>query len=266
MSESPAKAAPNNPGVGTVLALALQNEAGETETINLDLAEMLGDVLSAHGIGNVRQDDWVVTEHGLKLLPQLANVELGDYFRTMTTIEAASPSFSGIFEYQHSNSEESIEASIREGFELWCKVDLLVLHDALRIEAEDCMIMQMDIPAEDGHPAYARRIVLGPVANFAEQPTPPNEEHPFCNCCFFTNTIDTFMDEIKGQGVRMVRFYAARDQDGQAMADCRINGEDFDRGKEALVKYAEGWPQRGFEFRKQLILIQDTPPQSGLRA
>lgn len=244
--------------------ITLHNENGDTETVSLNLLNLLGDILNAQGIGNVQQGGWIVTEYGLRLLPQLANLEVGDYYRTTTTIEAASPLFSGIFEYQHSNSDQSIQDSIRDGFEMWCKVDLLVLNDALRGEAQDCTVMNMDFPAEGSHHAFSRRIVLGPVANFAEQPTPPAEEHPFCTCCFFTNTADTFMDELKGQGVRMVRFYAARDADGQPMADCRINGEDFDAGKDALIKYVEKWPQRGFEFRKQLILIQDTPTEKPL--
>jgi len=48
-----------------------------------------------------------------------------------------------------------------------------------------------------------------------------------------------------------------RDQDGAAAADCRVNGEDWKEGERALRAYVEKWPQRGFEARKQYVILQN---------
>jgi len=60
------------------------------------------------------------------------------------------------------------------------------------------------------------------------------------------------------------RLFAARDENGAATADCRINGQDFPAGAQALAAYVQSWPQRAIEFRKQYIAIQTVAaaPQS----
>src|SRR5690348_11923615 len=86
------------------------------------------------------------------------------------------------------------------------------------------------------------------------------QSHDFCPCCFLTNSMETFKGMLEGEGFFAIRFYAVRDAEGQAQADCRVNGEDFEAGKQALLKYVEKWPAAGFEFRKQYVIIQDAPP------
>jgi hypothetical protein len=53
-----------------------------------------------------------------------------------------------------------------------------------------------------------------------------------------------------------IRFYAMRDADGNPQADCRVNGEDWEPGAAALREYVAKWPERGFEFRKQYVVLQ----------
>jgi hypothetical protein len=60
-------------------------------------------------------------------------------------------------------------------------------------------------------------------------------------------------------GVLGVRLFAARNEDGSPEADCRVNGEGWEEGKRALMEYARSWPDRGMEFRKQYIFLQDAP-------
>jgi hypothetical protein len=50
-----------------------------------------------------------------------------------------------------------------------------------------------------------------------------------------------------------------RDEHGQASADCRVNGQEFEPGKQALRNYVKTWPPRGVEFRKQYVIIQSRP-------
>jgi hypothetical protein len=61
-----------------------------------------------------------------------------------------------------------------------------------------------------------------------------------------------------------------RDEDGTPGADCRINGEDYESGMEALRSYVATWPEAGLEFRKQSprhevplrLLVGLRPPDS----
>jgi hypothetical protein len=41
-----------------------------------------------------------------------------------------------------------------------------------------------------------------------------------------------------------------------AEADCRVNGEDYGPGREALLRHIATWPDRGVEFRKQFVIMQ----------
>ena len=56
-----------------------------------------------------------------------------------------------------------------------------------------------------------------------------------------------------------IRLFALRGPDGVAGADCRVNGEDWEPGKNALIKYVSSWPNRGVEFRKQYVILQNQP-------
>ena len=61
---------------------------------------------------------------------------------------------------------------------------------------------------------------------------------------------------IKSDHFYGLRLFACRDENDDAMADCRVNGEDWEEGKEALCAYVNTWPQAGVEFRKQYVVVQ----------
>ncbi len=65
---------------------------------------------------------------------------------------------------------------------------------------------------------------------------------------------------FSAQGVTRARLFAAREQDGTPLADCRVNGEDWAHGAQALRKYAITWPAAGYEFRKQYVVLQSIKP------
>jgi hypothetical protein len=102
-------------------------------------------------------------------------------------------------------------------------------------------------------------VLFGPVAHQAAREATEEEEHPFCPCCLFTNTWDAYKPQIESDGVYGLRLYAARDTQGEVQADCRVNGQDWPAGAEALRAYVAQWPDRGFEFRKQYVVIQSPP-------
>ena len=69
---------------------------------------------------------------------------------------------------------------------------------------------------------------------------------------------------MEGDAFYGLRLYAARDENGEPQADCRINGEDWEPGKEALRDYAGTWTPAGYEFRKQYVVLQTV--EKGRRA
>jgi hypothetical protein len=147
------------------------------------------------------------------------------------------------------------------------QTDFVTLLEATQDKPVKCTQMQMEFPARDGKPAKARRVILGPVSHYAQCPPTPAtpEEHPFCSCCLLTRSFEAFKQYIEGDGFFGLRLYAARDQNGQAAADCRINGDEYEPGKAALRKYVSTWPAAGFEFRKQYVVIQPfDKPLSGI--
>jgi hypothetical protein len=249
-----------NPGQGASFEMSYRNdERSWSETV--DLSAMLLETLAARGHeGRLEREGWVVLSDGLWLLPQILSlsVESGDKATSSTTIEVAHQQLlpGGTFEFQHSAGGNATD-TLASGFDLWAQVDLVVYQDALRKELGHCTSMEMNW--QEGR---ARRVLFGPVAHRVAHPEiEANEEHPFCPCCLFTNTWDAFRPQIESDAVYGVRLYAARDSQGQVQADCRVDGEDWPAGADALRAYVTQWPDRGFEFRKQYVVIQ-SPPQA----
>lgn len=247
-----------NPGRGTTFSVAFSRDDASWEE-QLDLPLLLQEALGGCGYEGELRDGWLVLPSGLALLPQFLDFTLSEdgTAQTSTTIEArdVEGSFSGLFEYQHSRSTESVRHSVYQGFERWASVDLVVLEDALAEAPGHCSVMKMSFSDEADSPE--RQVLLGPVAHYASQEAAEaGEAHPFCPCCLFSNSMEGFMDLLRAPEVYAVRMYAARSSEGEIMADCRVNGEDFEAGRQALLLYAAQWPQRGLEYRKQMILIR----------
>jgi hypothetical protein len=266
------------PDFGTKVRVAFANgtRTWEEET---DLVAVLERTLvfSGHPV-TAREDHVVHKDTGIVLRPTLCGFQPmdGGGVRTATIMRANHPAFRAggpdAFEYQHSTGD-TIEASVAAGFNHWRQLDLPVLVEALRDKLEHCTAMEMTFPAAGDAPARTRRVVLGPVAHFRQHEPPPGSapqcapggdgskpaDHDFCPCCLFSRTIEAFKPLVESDGFYAIRFYAARDENGVPQADCRVNGEDSDAGKAALIKYAASWPPAGFEFRKQYVVIQSIP-------
>jgi Family of unknown function (DUF6348) len=275
------KLLPSNPGTGVSGNVAFSN-AERTWNEHYNLVTMAASVLGEHGHRVQSEESWLVQpESGFILLPQLVQLqplEKGGV-RTTTTIQTHHPALvpDGVFEYQHSTGD-NVEDSIRKGFDQWAQTDLVALLEALRPEPKTCTTLKLDFPERDGKPAYSRRAVLGPVAHFVQNPqiyeerkidAEPKttqsgedvqgeqcERHAFCPCCLLTNSWEAFKELIEGGSFYGLRLFAARDVEGAPQADCRVNGNDWKRGAEALRKYAATWPEAGYEFRKQYVVLQ----------
>jgi hypothetical protein len=132
----------------------------------------------------------------------------------------------------------------------------VTLLDALKAEPEHCTTMVMTVPARDGKPERTRRAVLGPCTHFAATPPGASDEHPFCPCCLLTNSFETFEELFEADAFYGLRLLALRNGEGQPAADCRINGDDWEKGAQALRNYVGTWPHGGFEMRKQYVVLQ----------
>lgn len=258
---------PANPGVAPRGTIRFPNRQREWVQ-EFDAVRLLARTLMDDGHTPRVDGDVVVEEStGLSLRPLLARFEPveGRGVQTVTTIELKHPTLvpAPVFEYQHATGD-TLPASIQAGFDQWCKTDLVALADATRAQPRHCTLMVMDLPAKDGRPAMKRRLVLGPVAHVQHHPRGPargegEDGHPFCPCCLTTRSLEAFLPLIQVPGFFGLRLFAMRNEQGDAAADCRVNGEDFLPGQVGLARYVSTWPGEGFEFRKQYVVIQDAP-------
>ena len=239
-------------GNGTELRITI-SDGEHSWAEDLDLLDLLQSVLQAQ-CAVALQDGWLVAE-GFFLRPEILEVERLDRggVRTLTTISVAHEQLvpHGLFEFQHASCENTA-ASIAEGFKQWMKTDWPVLLDSTRASPTECTSIDQKII--DPTPRV-RRALLGPVSHVASRTATAEEEHPFCPCCLLTNSYEAFRTHLEGDGYFAVRLLALRNSAGEVTADCRINGVDWEVGKEHLMRYAKTWPDRGFEMRKQYVVL-----------
>ena len=225
------------------------------------LLALLGTVLSAEKIAFTVQPAYLRLESGICLtITAIEQKPLAEQrVKTCTSIFAWHPQYfaEGMSEYQHAlGSDES--AAMTEGIQNWVRMDLLTLIDAVADYPQHCTVIELNTASAEQQQQRYRQVILGPVAHLASLPEKKKEEHPFCPCCLFTESMPAFHDLLQTERFLGVRLFASRDQQGQAAADCRVNGEDFAAALPLLTAYVEKWPQRGLEFRKQLIVVRSS--------
>ncbi|EHP39567.1 hypothetical protein OR16_30704 [Cupriavidus basilensis OR16] len=265
---------PGNPGETSVFSIAFTRD-DKSWTEDIDLTSLLQDVLMAESQPASRHGAWLQTAEGLWLLPQLLSWHLREdgTGQSSTTIQACHEGLvpEGCFEFQHAASDVDAATAMRNGFTQWARTDAVALRESARAEVTECMSMTMDFPGKAGHPALRRRVVLGPASHYMATPQAQaacpaaasaesvqdseSDEHGFCPCCLLTKSMDAFRPLLESTGYAAIRLYAARDGDGEIQADCRLNGEDYPPGQVALMDYVKTWPEMGFEFRKQLVVV-----------
>jgi hypothetical protein len=261
-SSLPLKTSPANPGRGSKISLAFTN-GKRTWTEDVDLVLSMAEVLRSGSFAITTGKASVQLDSGLMLQPAIVSfkpLQPGGV-QTVTTVEVSHAAGipAGVFEFQHSTGDDTRQ-SVAKGFEAWMELDLPVFMDALRPKPEKCTFLELELPADGGTPARKRRVVLGPVSHLVSRAAEGQpEEHPFCPCCLFTNCGTVMKPKIHDGRFYGVRLFAMRGQDGAPGADCRLNGEDWEPGKNALVEYVKSWPHRGLEFRKQFVIIQTQP-------
>ena len=251
-----------NPGKGSSIRVGFSN-AQRNWTEEADSVVALASELESRGMRFAREDGRLEFNNGLIVRPQFVKLQPRDdgLVHTITTIEINHHSLCprGTFEYQHSVGP-SVEDSLRKGFAKWADTDLPVFMDALQEKAEHCTEMVKNIPASASDPARSRQIIFGPPLHGASREVfETGNAHDFCPCCLLTNCLEAFTDQLHDDGFYAIRLFATRNQQGAAQADCRVNGVDWAPGAAALLKYITTWPDRGLEYRKQLVVIRPLP-------
>jgi hypothetical protein len=249
---------PTNPGIGPKSKIAF-TDGDRTWTETVDVVELAYQAFRKHGYAVRNRTTWLDhIESGYAILPLLVSMQPSERgVSTTTTMQVNHPTLTpkGVFEYQHSFGDTTA-GSITAGFEQWLQTDFVTLLDAARDKPKTCTMMDMEFPDGDERAARVRRAILGPVAHYMQKPPPQTEEHPFCPCCMLTRTFDIVQRHLSSDDFTCIRFYAARDENGDPQADCRVNGEDWEEGAEALRVYASSWPEAAFEFRKQYVVLR----------
>jgi hypothetical protein len=266
---------PSNAGRGSSGRTAFA-KAGKTWFESFDLIELLASALRQQGREvRERKHALELADADFLLLPQMTYLQPLEPsgVRTATTIQFHHPFLvpAGSFEYQHATGE-NLQAAFRSGFDQWVQMDLVALLDSLCEKPNACTTLKFDFEPHAGKPGVSRRAVLGPYIHFSEVPVAAScdlstqsksagdgvtcEGDGFCPCCLLTRSLEAFKRQIEDDKFFGLRLYAARNRDGIPMADCRVNGEDWEDGAVALRKYASSWSEAGFEFRKQYVVLQ----------
>jgi hypothetical protein len=244
---------PDNPGYLVRGSVAFWHEERKWDE-SIDLPAALAQAMRERGHSVLVNDDVVLEEAmGFVLRPLFASGELKapSSARISTTIEFKHPVLTqrAIFDYQHTIGESANQA-LAEGFAQWCDTDFVALQEAARESANECLDINMTAGERE------RRITFGPV--YFTKPGLMDEESDFCPCCLFTKSGDALTSLAEREGFLAIRLFASRGADGEIDADCRINGVDYPEGIEALKAYVRTWPDAGFEYRKQYVIIQDS--------
>lgn len=243
-----------NPGLGSEVKMGFSNSEA-TWSEEVDLLDVLSELAETFGARFRINDKWLKLENGFWLQPQIVSVEPQEPsgVKAATTIQICHETKlpGGLFEYQHAAGDDT-RSAISEGFRSWWEFDYPVFEDSIARKPNTCT--HLDFKDEKSK-HRARRVVLGPPAHYASKKLANEEEHPFCPCCLITNCFEAFREYFQNEGNYGVRLFALRDQNGEVDADCRVNGEDWAKGKEALIAYGKTWPDRGYEFRKQFCLF-----------
>lgn len=270
----------SNPGKGSNGSVSFTNSQ-RSWVERFDLVSILAACLKSQGHQVLSEESHLVLENSaFGLLPQFVEIKplAEGGVQTTTTIQTSHASLvpEGVFEYQHSTGR-NVEESFLEGFNQWAKTDLVTLLDSVQEIPLICSVLKMEIPEKNGAPAYCRRAVLGPVMHLQQYPSDAvgqnaansgeesqghhKDSHDFCPCCLLTSSFEAFKEQIESTRFYGLRLYAMRNQSGNAQADCRVNGDDWKKGAEALRTYVGTWPKAGFEFRKQYVVLQTIDDQ-----
>lgn len=259
----------SNPGAGFDLEISFEDAKGNIGSETLDLVTLLTRLLGEYGYEAEAQESFVLhPESGYIISPRFVDAQTSDDgVQIVSTIQVNHPVHipGGVFEYQHDFGSNPFEA-FENGFVSWIETDFAALLEVLQEEPNECQYLVFGEAGEK----HGRRAVLGPlmqITDMDEEELAKRHEHAsdegedaheegFCPCCFLTESMDTFKPFIESSDFVGIRMFATN-ADGEVEADCRVNGNEFPEGAKALADYARTWTGKGFEARKQYVILHN---------
>ncbi len=225
-------------------------------------AEMLAQVLGQSRLDARCTGDAVLLPSGLRLEAALLEARLLEDGRvaTVTRVVAFHDALfaDGLPELQRAIGADTAQA-MAQGFSAWVQGARVALEDAVRTAVRDCPLLAVKVSAPGGGAPTVYQAILGPVLCVGPGPAQPAEDDELCPACMTTRVQDALRGHLRAGGYTGLSLVAGRDARGALAADCRVNGEPFSEGVERLVAYARSWPERGFEFRQQYVILRAAP-------
>lgn len=223
------------------------------------LSDNLRRLLKEYGFEFEINDKWLIhKETGYAIYPQLVDIEdiNENSVKTLTSIQINHNVLfpNGISDIQP-NYDNDFIASIEGGFQQWIQMNWQVLVDTLNNQSQN-FSLEMSFNLENKE--IIRRISLSGIAHYRQYETQEissNEPHKFCPCCFITQNMDYFMPLIQSNETYFIRLFAYRNN-GEKLAICQVNGQEYEYGKTGLLEYIDKWENCGSEFRKQYVIIR----------
>jgi hypothetical protein len=169
----------------------------------------------------------------------------------------------GITEYATGMAENK-RAAVSQAFHNWIICDFTPIHDYL-CESGTLLGSTSETACYAGelNEFVAWDIFYGPRIETVQH---GSHLHPTKNdskeqVIVIQTLFQALTDEVFGvPGLYYIRTFMSKYQDGSIQCDCRVNGNDWEHGKESLIQYISQYPTGdGLIYIKQNILLANKP-------
>lgn len=160
-----------------------------------------------------------------------------------------------IFEFVYGWGSSTKVATIN-AFERWIDSDFPVIHDFLADhKLENGHTSEVKIASNSGETGeqISWKGIIGPLLIFKGGEVVYDQENR-------NEIIKPLFEAITGdflgrRGMYPIRCFMSKNSDQQIEVDCRVNGEEWKRGYDALVECCQRWEVQDYLFWKQYLLI-----------
>jgi hypothetical protein len=251
---------PDNPAIGSLISIETGEDGLRTE---IDLTEILLLELRAAGESVIRWHHCIRIGQGIFVQPGLVEfTEDEDGFVAAISVQSTHHTLyrNGLFDVLCARGGSLVEA-IREASLHWMRLQMPALRDACRETPEHSLTMTFDLTG-----GRRRRAILGPIEHVRQWPPAADDgaedDHAFCSCCMFTSALDAMQALIEREGTVGLALECTILDDGEAWAECRVDGRIWEEGSALLEAYARTWPPGfGREWRSQYAVLHDVVPE-----
>lgn len=164
----------------------------------------------------------------------------------------------GIFEFAYGGGTD-MESAIIDAAYRWIQSDFNTIHDLLCTAKEHnhdgnkADVVSMTPQGE----VLGWEIVFGPLIST----TIEGVKQKISQDEIFWRLFDVITEDLLGEkGIYPIKFFAIQNEKNEIDADCRLNGQDWQKGREALLEYIREWNLKDiFHWRKQYVIVVNRP-------